>query len=82
LAIHCKKEGINLQDLTSALRIRNNIKELGIEEERVEQLIARCANSHDPQKFVDILPKVWHIEVPLRLLWITIAKPVVEEYHL
>jgi hypothetical protein len=32
LAIHCKKEGINLADLTSALRIRNYIKELGTEE--------------------------------------------------
>jgi transposase len=30
LAIHCKKEGINLEDLTSALRIRNYIKEIGI----------------------------------------------------
>jgi hypothetical protein len=29
LAVHCKKEDINLADLTSALRIRNNIKELG-----------------------------------------------------
>ena len=48
LAIHCKKEGINLADLTSALRIKNYVKELGTEEERVEQFIAGCANSHDP----------------------------------
>ena len=57
LAVHCKKEGIILGDLTSALRIRNYIKELGIEEERTEQFIARCANSQDPQRLVDVLEK-------------------------
>ncbi|MFZ0514926.1 MAG: SDR family NAD(P)-dependent oxidoreductase [Candidatus Nitrosopolaris sp.] len=61
LAVHCKKEGINLADLTSALRIRNYIKELRTEEERVEQFIARCANSQDPQKLVDALEKIGNI---------------------
>lgn len=46
--MHCKKEGINLADLQSSLRIKNYIKQIGTEEERVEQFIARCANSQDP----------------------------------
>ncbi|MFY9795959.1 MAG: hypothetical protein WCC17_19420 [Candidatus Nitrosopolaris sp.] len=44
LAIHCKKEGVSLEDLVSVLRIKNYIQQLGsIDEERVEQFIARCA---------------------------------------
>jgi hypothetical protein len=50
LAVHCKKEGISPDDLTSVIRIRNYIKELGTEETRVEQFIAKCASSQDPQK--------------------------------
>jgi hypothetical protein len=54
--VHCKKEGINLADLLSALWIKNYIKQLGaVDEERVEQFIARCANSQDPQKLVDVV---------------------------
>ena len=68
MAIHCKKEGVNLADLTPALRIRSYIKELGTEDERVEQFIASCSNSHNPQKLVDVLEKVGHIDVPLEEL--------------
>ena len=68
LAIHCKKEGINLGDFMSALRIKNYIKQIGTEEERVEQFIAKCANSQDPQKLVDVLEKIGHIDVPLEEL--------------
>jgi hypothetical protein len=50
LAIHCKKEGVNLGDTMSALRIKNYIKQIGGDEERAEQFIARCANSEDLQK--------------------------------
>ena len=52
----------------SALRIKNYIKQLGGNEERVEQFIARCANSQDPQKLVDVLDKIGHIDVPLEEL--------------
>ena len=69
LAIHCKKEGVSLGDLISAVRIKNYIKQLGaLHEERVEQFIARCANSQDPQKLVDVLDKIGHIDVPLEEL--------------
>jgi len=63
-----QKERLNLADLASVLRIRNYIKELGTEEERVEQFIARCANSKEPQKLVYVLEKVGHIDVPLEEL--------------
>ena len=67
LAIHCKKEGINLADLTSVLRIRSYIKRIGTEEERVEQFIAICANSQDPQKLGDVLEKIGHIGLDMSL---------------
>jgi hypothetical protein len=67
LAIHCKKEGFNLGDLTENLRIKNYIKQIDPDEERVEQFIARCANSQDPQKLLDVLEKIGNIglDVPL-----------------
>ena len=58
LAIHCKKEGVNLGDLISALRIKNYIKQLGTDEEQLEQFIASCATSQDPQKLLDVLQSV------------------------
>jgi hypothetical protein len=67
LAIHCKKEGINLGDFMSTLRLKNYIKQ-GAEEERVEQFIAKCAAAQDPQKLVDVLEKIGHIDVPLEEL--------------
>jgi hypothetical protein len=67
LAIHCKKGGLNLGDLLSALRIKNYIKQIDPDEEGVEQFIARCANSQDPQKLLDVLDKIGNIalDVPL-----------------
>ncbi len=64
LVIYCKKEGINLADLVSAIRIKNYIKQIGADEGRVEQFIARCTNSQDTQ-LVDVLDKIWDIDVPL-----------------
>jgi DNA repair exonuclease SbcCD ATPase subunit len=34
----------------------------------VEQIIARCANSQDPQKLVNVLEKIGYIDVPLEEL--------------
>ena len=67
VAIHCKKEGVNLGDLVASIRIKNYIKQIDPDEERVEQFIARCANSQDPQKLVDVLDKIGNIslDVPL-----------------
>jgi histidyl-tRNA synthetase len=52
----------------SALRIKNYIKQIGADEEQVEQFITRCANSLDPQKLVDVLDKIGYIDVPLEEL--------------
>ena len=49
----------------SALRIKNYIKQIGGDEERMEQFVARCTNSQDPQKLVDVLDKIGHIDVKL-----------------
>ena len=68
LAIHCKKEGVSLEDLMFILRLKNRIKKLGVDEERVEQFITRCANSQDPQKIIDVVYKIGHIDVPLEEL--------------
>lgn len=67
LAIHCKKEGVNLGDLMSALRIKNYIKQIDADEERVEQFIARCANSQDSQKLLDVLEKIGNIGLDMPL---------------
>jgi hypothetical protein len=46
LAIHCKKEGVNLGEIMSSLRIKNYMKQLGaVDEGQVEQFIAICAAS-------------------------------------
>lgn len=69
LAIHCKKEGVSLEDLMSAVRIKNYIKQTGTDEERVEQFIAQCAATQDPQKIIDVVDKIGeHIDVPLEEL--------------
>jgi transposase-like protein len=68
LANRRKKEGVTLGDVKFALRIKNYIKQIDPDEERVEQFIARCANSQDPQKLVDVLDKIGHIDVPLEEL--------------
>jgi chromosome segregation ATPase len=52
----------------SALRIKNYIKQISVDEERVEQFITRCANSQDSQKLVDVLDKIGNIDVPLEEL--------------
>jgi hypothetical protein len=58
------KEG----DLMSALRVKNYIKQIDPDEERVEQFIARCANSQDPQKLLDVLDKIGHIGLDMPLV--------------
>jgi hypothetical protein len=67
LAIHCKKEGVNLEDLVPTLRIKNYIRELGTDEERVEQFITRCAASQDPKMLVDVLEKIGNVGLDLSL---------------
>jgi len=51
----------------SALRIRNYIKEIGTDESRVEQFIAKCASSQDPKMLVDVLEKIGDIGLEITL---------------
>jgi hypothetical protein len=60
---------VSLEDLMSAVRIKNYIKQTGTDEERVEQFIAQCAATQDPQKIIDVVDKIGeHIDVPLEEL--------------
>ena len=68
MAIYCKKEGVNLGDLMSALWIKNHIKQIAADEEQVEQFIARCVNSQEPQKIIDVVDKIGDIDLPLEEL--------------
>jgi hypothetical protein len=81
LAVHCKQEGVNLADLTSALRIKNYIKQIGSDEERVEQFISRCASSQDPQKLLNVLEKIGHmgLDIPIEELEEHIRQKQVEK---
>lgn len=49
--------------LMSALRIKNYIKQISIDEERVEQFISRRVAAQDPQKIIGGA----YIDVPLEL---------------
>lgn len=68
VAIHCKKEGVNLGDLVASIRIKNYITQIGVDEGRVEKFIVRSANSQDPQKIIDVVEKVGHIDISLEEL--------------
>jgi hypothetical protein len=70
LAAHCKREGIgSLSELANFVRLNNYIKQLGAEEERVEQLISMCV-AQDPQKIIEVVEKIGRIDtdVPLEQL--------------
>ena len=58
LAIHCKKEGVDLRDLAPALRIKNHYNRLtqlgtNVSEEQVEAYIVNLASSPDPAKLIE-----------------------------
>jgi hypothetical protein len=58
LAIHCKKEGVDLRELASSLRIKNHYNRLtqlgkNVSEEQVEAYIANLASSPDPAKLIE-----------------------------
>ena len=67
LAIHCKKEGISLADLTSSLRIRNYIKQIDPDQERVELFIADVQIHKSHKSSLDVLEKIGNIGLDVRL---------------
>ncbi len=51
---------------TESLRIKNYMKQLDTDEDRVEQFIAKCEASQDPQRIIDVVNKIEeHIDMPL-----------------
>jgi hypothetical protein len=67
LAAHCKREGIRLSELAPCVRLNNNIKQLGAEEERVEQLISMRL-AQEPQKIIEVVEKIGRIDTDVLIL--------------
>jgi hypothetical protein len=70
LAIHCKKEGVDLRDLASALRIKNHYNSLtqldtNVSEEQVEVYIYNLASSPDPTKLIEAAGQISESGIPL-----------------
>ena len=62
LALYCKKEGVKVSDLRTALRMKNYITRLGCEEDQVEQLISGLSNSNsDPQRLIKVVDQIAQI---------------------
>ncbi|MGB6529174.1 MAG: CHRD domain-containing protein [Candidatus Nitrosopolaris sp.] len=73
LAIHCKKEGVDLRDLAPALRIKNHYNRLtqlgtNVSEEQVEAYIVNLASSPDPAKLIEAAAQISESDVPLEKL--------------
>ena len=73
LAIHCKKEGVDLRDLAPALRIKNHYNRLtqlgtNVSEEQVEAYIANLVSSPDPAKLIEAAAQISESGIPLEKL--------------
>ena len=70
LALYCKREGINISDLRTALRMKNYVTRLGnVSEEQIEPFIANLVNSPDPASLIKVADQIAQIsDVPLNEL--------------
>jgi hypothetical protein len=58
LAVSLKKQGIGLNDLACSVRLNNYIKNLGMNEDKMELFIANLVNSPEPEKLIDVANEV------------------------
>jgi hypothetical protein len=65
LAIHCKKEGVDLRDLPSALRIKNHVTQFGADEEQIEAFVVNLANYPNPSKLIEAAAEISESGIPL-----------------
>ncbi|MGB6528610.1 MAG: hypothetical protein WBF33_10925 [Candidatus Nitrosopolaris sp.] len=67
LALYCKREGINISDLRTALRMKNYVTRLGnVSEEQIEPFIANLVSSPDPASLIKVAGQIAQIsDVPL-----------------
>ncbi|MGA9155015.1 MAG: hypothetical protein WBZ36_30900 [Candidatus Nitrosopolaris sp.] len=73
LAIHCKKEGVDLRELASSLRIKNHYNRLtqlgtNVSEEQVEAHIANLASSPDPARLIEAAAQISESGIPVEEL--------------
>jgi hypothetical protein len=58
LTVSLKKQGIGLVELAPSIRLYKFIEKLGANEDQIESFIANLANSHEPEKLIDIANQV------------------------
>jgi hypothetical protein len=63
LSTSCKKQGINLGELVSSLRINNFVQKLGANQDQIETFIANLANSPEPEKLIDVATQIAQISM-------------------
>ena len=62
LALYCKREGIQISDLRTALRMKNYVTRLGnVSEEQIEPFIANLVSSPDPASLIKVAGQVAQI---------------------
>ena len=61
LAVFSKKQGLNLGEHASSVRLRNYIEKLGANQDQIESFIANLANSPEPEKLIDVANQVAHL---------------------
>jgi hypothetical protein len=58
LAVYSKKEGFDLSDIASYIRLNKYIQKLGANQDQIESFIANLANSPEPEKLIDVTNQV------------------------
>src|SRR6266487_2653692 len=64
LAVYSKKEGFDLSDFASSIRLSNYIQKLGANQNQIESFIANCmsgTNSLPPGKIIDLTNQLFDI---------------------
>src|SRR6266487_301068 len=58
LAVYSKKEGFDLSDFASSIRLSNYIQKLGANQDQIETFIADLVNSPEPEKLINVANQV------------------------
>ena len=82
LALYCKKEGVKVSDLRTALRMKNYVTRLGtnVTEDQIEPYIANLVSSPDPASLIKVAGQVAQIsDIPLSELEETVRQKQAEK---
>jgi hypothetical protein len=58
LAIYSKREGLDLSDFASSIRLSNYIQKLGANQDQIESFIANLVNTPEPEKLIEVANQV------------------------